>query len=218
MKNRISYWIVFLLGFQTVLFAKVFQMKGEPILLARGDGVAYIQPRWSPDGKQLAFTSSNYQGLWVMDMAEKNIRKITGDAAVGFGFEWSNDAQAIVSRVSRFEKFRRYNAVKLFDLATAKARLLSDFQTKMTGLPHWSPTDEQVYLYNRNKLQLFDTGKKARQSMQKSADTKAYFLKDEQPAEVDLMTRHIRVFEQLKDKQCLNLEVSPDHQKIALKF
>jgi Tol biopolymer transport system component len=34
------------------------------------------QPEWSPDGKQLAFTTDDQETVWAMDAQGRNVRKV----------------------------------------------------------------------------------------------------------------------------------------------
>ena len=90
------------------------KVKGTPIKLIGGDGAIYMRPLWSPDGSKIAFTTARYQGIWIMNADGSLVQQITDEPAAGFGFEWSSDSKAILSRVAKLDKRYRYNAVKLF--------------------------------------------------------------------------------------------------------
>jgi len=85
-------------------------------ILAGGDGMIFMRPLWSPDGTRIAFTEANYHGLWIINPDGSDIKQISDEPAAGFGFEWSSDSKAILSRVAKYEDKYRYNAVRLFDL------------------------------------------------------------------------------------------------------
>jgi hypothetical protein len=132
---------------------------GEPIKVAGGEENFYMNPRWSPDGSKIAFSGSNYRGLYVLDLSAGLVEQISDDDAAGFGFSWSVDGRSLVARVARYEAKKRLNAVKLFDLSDGKERLLSEFQPRMTDLPRWSPNNASVYLYADKQLKSFPTGR-----------------------------------------------------------
>lgn len=190
----------------------------KPAKLIGGDGKYFMHPRWSPDGASIAFTESNYKGLWVMKADGTGARPITEEVAAGFGFEWAAHANALISRVAKFEKRRRYNAVKLFDLEKNETRLLTDYRTPMPGLPHWADADQKVYMYNRNKLEIFDSGLGPAALMKTAASRQIQFLKDDKIAIGDIATGAYKVFEPLKGQQCLNLTPSPDRKKVAFEI
>jgi len=187
----------------------------KPAKLIGGGDKYFMQPRWSPDGALIAFTESNYQGLWVMKADGTEARKITDEAAAGFGFEWGTYSNALISRVAKYEKRFRYNAVKLFDLEKNENRLLTDYRTLMPGLPHWADADQKVYMYNRKKLEIFDSGLKPAALAKTAAEKQIHFLKEDKIAIGDIATGAYKVFAPLKGQQCLNLTPSPDRKKIA---
>ena len=112
-----------------------WKVSSAPVRIVGGDGGYYMRPVWSPDGSAFAFTSENYQGLWVMQLGRSLPEKISDAAAVGFGFAWANSGKAIVGRVARYERSRRFNALKVFDLKTKQSRQLTDFRKRLPGLP-----------------------------------------------------------------------------------
>jgi len=199
----------------TVTASYGLKVVSEPVKLIGGDGSYFMHPIWSPDGSQIAFTGSNYQGLWVMNPDGSEVRQITDELAAGYGFEWSSDSKAIVSRVAKYEGKYRYNTLKVFDLEKDTAILLTDYRTLMPGLPHWAGADEKIYMYGRGKLEIFDSGKKATALQKKSASKRIYFLKDDHIAVGNITIKEYRVFEPLKGRRYINMVVSPDGSKVA---
>ncbi len=214
MKKAVFIILLIIIGLASIAGAG-WKVVKKPVKLIGGDGKYFMHPRWSPDGAMIAFTESNYQGLWMMKADGTEARQITDEAAAGFGFEWAAHANALISRVAKYEKRRRYNAVKLFDLEKNETRLLTDYRTLMPGLPHWADADQKVYMYNRRKLEIFDSGLKPAALMKTAASRQIQFLKDDKIAIGDIATGAYKVFEPLKGRQCLNLTPSPNRQKVA---
>ena len=192
-----------------------FRVVGEPVKLIGEEGILFMRPVWSLDGLQIAFTEPRYQGLWVMNADGSGVKQITDEPAAGFGFEWSSDSKAIVSRVAKYEGRYRYNAIRLFDLESNESKLLSDYRTFMPGLPHWADADEKVYMFNRGKLEIFDSGKKSNSLQQPLASKQICFLKDDHIAIGNIETKNYRVLVPIKGQQYINLIVSPDGSKVA---
>jgi dipeptidyl aminopeptidase/acylaminoacyl peptidase len=73
--------------------------RGEDALPMTAEGVSSGHPRWSPDGKFLAFTSSRNGGksqVWLLNRLGGEAVKLT-DVAQGVGdFEWSPDSTRLV--------------------------------------------------------------------------------------------------------------------------
>ncbi len=183
--------------------------------LIGGEGQYFMNPRWSPDVSKLAFTEMRYQGLWVMNNDGSGVRQLSDEAAAGFGFEWSSDSQALLSRVAKFEDKFRYNAVKLFDLTTNESKLLTDYRTFMPGLPHWSASNDKAYMFNRDQIEVFDTGKASPVSANANAQAPIHFLKEGRIAIGNLATAQYQIFAPLPEQEYLNLVLSPNRTKIA---
>lgn len=213
---RNSFLILLLIFISIFSTAKgELKTKGESVKLIGGNGTIFMHPLWSPDGSQVAFTETRYRGIWVMNADGSGVKQITDEPAAGFGFEWSSDSKTIVSRVAKYEGRYRYNVIKLFDLETNKSRLLSDYRTFMPGLPHWADADEKVYMFNRGKLEIFDSDKKSNSLQKPLASKQICFLKDDHIAIGNITTKNYRVLEPIKGQQYINLVVSPDGSKVA---
>lgn len=130
--------------------------KGEPQAITDGSHY-FARPSWSPDGRMLAFTGENQHGLWVVDADGSNLRQLTAETGVGFGFQWSSDSKEILCRASKSVKRRRYHAIKIFNV-DGHSRRISGYRSFMPGLPRWTEADEKIYLYSdQNGLEVFDS-------------------------------------------------------------
>jgi len=76
---------------------------GAPVLIAGDEGAYFMNPRWAPSGDRIAFTGAEYKGLWLSDPDGGNRNLLTDEASAGFGFSWSADGTALVTRVARYE-------------------------------------------------------------------------------------------------------------------
>lgn len=217
MRTTIKILLIFILTLITTASAG-WKVVKKPVKLIGGAGKEFMQPRWSPDGTRLAFTEAGYQGLWIMQGDGTGVRQLSDETAAGFGFEWSPDSKALVSRVAKFEKPFRYNAVKLFDLEKNEARRLTDYRTLMPGLPHWDAAGHQVYMYNRENLEVFDTGIKTAAATKTAASKPIHFLKADKIAIGDITTGAYKVLEPLPGQTCLNLTPSPQKTKVAFEI
>jgi Tol biopolymer transport system component len=217
MRTTVKILLFFILTSMTAASAG-WRVAKKPVKLFGDAGREFVQPRWSPDGALIAFTEAGYQGLWIMKGDGTGARQISDEAAAGFGIEWAPNSKALVSRVAKYEKRFRYNAVKLFDLEKNEARLLTEYRTFMPGLPHWAAAGHQVYMFNRQNLEVFDTGIEAATLTKTAANTQTQFLKEDKIAIGDITTGAYRVLEPLQRQTCLNLTPSPQKTKVAFEI
>jgi len=213
--RKLIFTLLLIGGSLTIAWNDSLKVGSQSVKLIGGDGSYFMHPLWSPAGSRIAFTGSRYQGLWVMNPDGSGVRQITDEPAAGYGFEWSSDSKAIVSRVAKYEGKYRYNALKVFDLEKDEARLLTDYRTLMPGLPHWADADEKVYMFARGKLEIFDSGKKATALQKQSATKQIHFLKDDHIAVGNIATKEYNVFEPVKGWRYINMVVSSDDSKVA---
>lgn len=132
---------------------------GEPHMLIPAKGNIWLNPTWSPDGQYLAFSSEKYNGLWVAKADGSNIRQISDDENAGFGFSWSADSKTLLIRPSEFRNNRRYQSVKLIDVATGVEKELVEPSRGIRSVPQWAHRDLHVAVVKNEELLLFETGK-----------------------------------------------------------
>ncbi|MFA3781796.1 hypothetical protein ABRY23_01875 [Melioribacteraceae bacterium 4301-Me] len=188
---------------------------GTPQKLILPDSQYYMSPSWSPDGNYLAYTSSNYKGIWVMNLATNEARQITDEIAAGFGFEWSPDSKVILTRVAKYEGVKRFNAVKLFFVESKEEKLLTNYRTFMPSLPHWSPNGENVYFYNGRELEIIPSGISVNSLKKNTIQQKMAYSKKNKIYVGDSIQQSFNSFEPFKDREYLNITTSPDGLKIA---
>lgn len=83
------------------------------------------QPRYSPDGKYIYFTTLDFNGIWEFSSESKQSRLITNDAQSGFGFALSTDGKRISYRRSMNNERtkERMQELVLLDLGTGTSTI-----------------------------------------------------------------------------------------------
>ena len=187
---------------------------GAAIRLTSEDGIYKMNPVWSPDGSKIAFTGRNYAGLWIINSNGSDLRQISDEPGSGYGFSWSTDSKSIVARVARFEKLRRFNAVKLYDLENNSARQLTDYVTRMPVLPQWINFDQNVLLLKSGQMEVVDSGKKIMLKAGRPA-AKICFWQNEKIMVYEPEKNSSTTLDPFPGSRYLNPQLSPDGSKIA---
>lgn len=208
---------LFILSFiiPLISFTNAQSRIGEVQRLVGGNGEVFMSPVWSPDGKMIAFTTEKYNGIWVINLDNKNVKQITNEPAAGFIIKWSKNSENILTRVARFEGMKRFNAVKIFNVLTGEEKQLSDYRTIMPGIPDWANGDEEVFIYNRDKLEIFPTGLT---STETSTAEKIVYKRNNKIAVENLTANALNIYEPVTNGEILNLTISPDGLKVAFEI
>lgn len=209
MKSTILIFLVLL----TAISFSQFRVVGKPEKLVGGEQNIFLNPKWSPDGKFIALTGTNYKGIWILDAEYGTVTQLTDEHAAGFGYEWSNDSRSILTRVAKFEGVKRYNAVKLFDVSEKTAKILSDYNSNMPDMPKWSADNSSIFFYNKGKLEVYSSGKST--LSKNNPDNKEVFLNIDKIITGNIIKQEVTTLEPLKGQQYLNLRLSPDRTKIV---
>lgn len=138
----------------------LFDLLGDIYLLPLGGGEAQsltsgmswdMQPKFSPDGKRVAFTSDRAGGdnLWTMDLSGDNAKQVTEESFRLLNApEWSPDGQYIVGR-KHFTSGRSLGAGELwlYDVNGGSGLKLTsrESQQKDLGEPSFSPDGQYIY-------------------------------------------------------------------------
>lgn len=152
--HRVAAGLLFmLLVISTTLFAQPRADTPPAEFIAASDQ-PYMNAVWSPDGQSVAFTSHNYNGIWISDANGKEIRLLTADQGAGFGFAWSPDGNYILARTAITENRRRYHQVKLFDVSNKSYEIVVEKTRNLHGLPSWSSDGDGVVFVLDGKAQM----------------------------------------------------------------
>ncbi|MCJ7552361.1 MAG: hypothetical protein MUO34_00630 [Ignavibacteriaceae bacterium] len=203
-----------------ILFILFFS---QPILLLAQDNNSVwltgslddisMNPVYSPDGTMIAFTKSNYIGLYIYNLADGSISQLSDEISAGYAFKWSSDSQSILSRVARYDGPKRYNSLKIFDVSSGTSLQISDETTSMPYLPEWIPGNNKVLLPQKDGVKIFESDRQ-QSFLEKQSAVVVYSTYDKIFVE-DISKSEIKTLEPLKDKKYLNVTASPDGSKIA---
>ena len=185
------------------------------LLIKGSENEPVMSAVYSPDGNNIAYTKSNYKGIWVYNLQSNKTTMITEEDASGFAFQWSSDSKSILTRVAKYENNRRYNAVKVFDINTKESKQLSEYKTMMPYLPQWADGDTKIILPEKTKDEIFITDKSKNNSSQVSSTV---FEKNNKLTVKNFADNSEKTFEPVIDAQYINISSSPDNTKLVFEI
>jgi tricorn protease len=118
--------------------------KGEIRRLTQTPGVRESQPRWSPDGKWIAFVADTdgSEQVWLCDESGGNMKQISRGESQRGQIRWAPDSKALLYTASDRKLYR-------YDLDGGKTTVLT--QSEVVGFgqnaiqsPEWSPDGKWI--------------------------------------------------------------------------
>jgi len=219
--NKIYYLFITLILIATALSTQANAQKpvaGDITKIIEVEGIDVINPEWSPDGSKLAFTSANQKGLWVADVSGDNVRQITDEQSVGFGFSWSHDSSHLLARHSVQNGPRRTHAVKLYSVESGEARELTDYRNQMPAVPQFSANQQEVLLPLRDRVETLESGLQQRMKTLGDGQETTQPVVLNNRSEIQVATAQSNSYNTLvpfEGRTFLNTTPSPDGQRIA---
>ncbi len=89
-------------------------------------GMFASAPKWSPDGKWIAFSAPKGNGIGIVRADGSERRVLTSEPGSGYKFSWSPDASRIVFRAARKDAGPRKYVIRVFDVATGEIESSSE--------------------------------------------------------------------------------------------
>ena len=191
----------------------ILAQSNQPVHLVGSNQDICMNPVFSPDGKSIAYTKANYKGLWIFELTSNSNKQITDEDAAGFAFKWSSDSKSILSRVSKYENLRRYNAIKIYNVGAATSNQLTDYRTMMPYLPNWINDDSEVYLPTKEGIEAYKTGKNKK--IQNEALELGSYAKNDKIVVHNFEANTDQITTPIENADIINLITSPDNKKVA---
>jgi dipeptidyl aminopeptidase/acylaminoacyl peptidase len=136
---------------------------GEEKQISKGD-FTVSEPRWSPDGTHITFTSNpttrlddgSLQTAWVLDVATGKQRKVSDTADFTHTARWSPDGKWITYLVNRAAPFYQTNLFVASSDGGKEKKLSTGFELN-AGEPVWAPDGKTVYFSSntRESVEIF---------------------------------------------------------------
>ena len=89
-------------------------------------GMIASAPRWSPDGKWIAFSAPKGNGIGIVRADGSERRVLTAEPGSGYKFAWSPDASHIVFRAARKDAGPRQYVIRTIEVATGEIEASSE--------------------------------------------------------------------------------------------
>ncbi|MEW6004081.1 MAG: hypothetical protein AB1695_02080 [Stygiobacter sp.] len=108
-----------------VVFSQTVKIVEDKPITALKEGKFYY-PMISPDGKFLLISKENRQGLWMKDLSNGRIKRITNASGAGLDPVFSFDGNEILFRENKIINGKIFSSLKSYNLKTQKVFLKED--------------------------------------------------------------------------------------------
>lgn len=112
--RRLIYTFVFNFLSISFLFSQIYVERIEKLPLPVNQ--EWAAPVFSPDGKKIYFTNSNYNGIWEYNLSQNKLRQITADPGSGYDFKISDDGSLIVYRKKTYDEITKERIQELYQV------------------------------------------------------------------------------------------------------
>ena len=82
----------------------------------------FFYPKFSPDGKKVLFTASDFKGLSFIDLKSGKITQISHKHGAGYEPVFSENGDYIFYRADQYEGLKRYSSIYCFDVKSNETR------------------------------------------------------------------------------------------------
>ena len=122
--------VVFLLLLSEIAVAQnISVLTNEKILSSDSQ---YCFPHFSPDGDNIAFTTQNFIGLYIMDTKTKQFVQISDKPGAGYNPVFSNDGSTIYYRWDEYKGMKKYSSIYSKNLNNKGLTILESGKRKMS--------------------------------------------------------------------------------------
>lgn len=84
----------------------------------------FYYPKFSQDNNKVFFTSSNYKGLFYLNLSDNSITKVTDDNGAGYEFVIDPNNNSVYYRSDKYLNGRKYSSIKACDLQTLNVKTI----------------------------------------------------------------------------------------------
>ena len=120
---------------------------GANEVLTKNGNILRFASRPSPDGKWLAWNDNN-RDLWVMNLATKEMRKVSENREGIGDYSWSPDGRWLAFVMQAANTFQQ---IKIYSVETGRSTALTTDRTNSTS-PAWDPKGEFIYFLSDRNL------------------------------------------------------------------
>lgn len=156
MNKQLAIALSFVLFGNLSLYAQP-QPKSGPKVLTKGSNFC-MAPQWTPDGNSIVFTGEKFKGLWIINPNGKNLKQISNDDGVGYGYSWTDDGSYLAVRPTKYENNRKLNAIKIIDIKNNTENIIEEYSMDIKGLPQWKNGGSAVQIKKKDKQYQIKSG------------------------------------------------------------
>lgn len=212
---RISIILTMLLFIGLVPAMKAQNFKIKKVKQLTEGKTQFCNPVFSPNGKQIAYTKTGYNGIYLMNADGTNQKQLVDDIGAGYKFTWSLDNEQIAFRGTDFENNLKQQYVATFNLKNNKKEVAFN-KCRRIQPPHWvyKAEGKQLAYIKDNDVVKTKSKPYADASYKKLAKRSTNKTSHYKNSEVYVVSEN-GDFKKLEGKDCYNPVMSPNGKKIV---
>ena len=121
----------------------------EPLTTAQ-DGI-FSFPQFSRDGTKIIFTTPSHKGLYIMDIKERKIIRLSNEPGAGYQPWINGDGSEVIYRTYQLEKGRRFYSLIKFNTNALQKKVLEN-HVRSLSTPQYLNQGEVGYIKSRTLL------------------------------------------------------------------
>ena len=164
-------YIFFILLFMNIGYGQNIMVL-ETMKITNVEEGQFYYPRFSPDGKNLLFTSANFKGLYYYDLEKNSWTQLNDAAGAGYKPAFSTDGRKVYYRRNEYVRRKRHSSLIEYDIESGIKKIIEERNRHIS--PIITASDRSLVYKKNSSLQILDLSVQKKMGVSSLDDTIVY--------------------------------------------